>query len=67
MFHLPYTDGVPRESTTLKCTNCKETTEHESLKIVPVPDDVSMDPLEVLKLSKRMVICTKCGLLKTVN
>lgn len=65
MFNLPYLDGELRESASTKCNTCKEITEQEFIKVVPNSPDV--DPMELLKLSKRLVCCTKCGTLRLIN
>jgi hypothetical protein len=67
-FSLPYVDHQPRESVSLKCTNeDNEVKEHAFLVIQPENHDEQVDPLEVLKLAKRLIICTSCGAMKLIN
>lgn len=50
----------------VKCTECKAVTVHEWIKVTPVPV-LTTDPMELLKLTKRLTLCTQCGLIKTIN
>lgn len=72
MFLLPDLSTVePAESVSLKCTTCKVLTKHDFVKIQPehVPTDPEKNPspLELLKLTKRLSMCTECGTLRLTN
>lgn len=69
MYHLPYLgEGNEVESASTKCTTCKETTEQEYAKIIPVPEDpVEINVMDLLEKAKRLIICTKCGTLRLTN
>lgn len=63
MYRLPL-EGV--ESVSTKCPTEKKPTEHEYVLITPAQDD-EVDPMELLKLTKRLVLCTECGTLRLIN
>jgi hypothetical protein len=78
-FQLPYTDHVDRLPVSTKCAPCtakaKEAnpeaksspviTDQEFIVITPYADGV--DPMELLKLAKRLVICKQCGTLRLID
>lgn len=53
-------------STSTKCTEEKVPTEHLFVKVEPWPTDPA-DPLEILKKTKRLMLCTSCGNLRLTN
>lgn len=67
MYLLPeFVGGV--ESLLAKCTTCDKKTEKHWVKIQPEALDTSEPyPLEVLKLTKRLIMCTHCGTLQLTN
>ena len=65
MYHMPYLDGEPRESYSTKCTVEKEMTEHVFIRVQP--ENPEADPMEILTLAKRLVLCTNCGNLRLIN
>ena len=82
MYQLPMLDHVERLSVLTKCETCSRTgeniplselnkkpkpviTENQFLVVTPFNED--MDPMEALKLSKRLVCCTVCGTLRLIN
>lgn len=74
MFQLPPLDEVdPPELASVKCTKCDAVTDHEYVKINPVVDDLAnldaagITPVEFMKMSKRLSICTNCGTLRLTN
>jgi hypothetical protein len=68
MYQIPYLDGEEREEVTTKCTVCKEMTDQQFIKVVPMFDAVTQDDvLNLLKLAKRLVVCTECGTLRLIN
>lgn len=67
MYLMPYLDGEERVSVSTKCTNCKSIQEHQAIRIIPMTDGPDTNPMDLLKLAKRLTICTNCGLLKTIN
>jgi hypothetical protein len=67
-YHLPYLGNNEVVEHVTKCTTCKKPTEHEYIKVQPNVDEiVNIDPMHVLSLTKRLSICTECGLLKITN
>lgn len=66
MYQLPYTDHEERKSFSTKCNVCKKPTEQEFIKITPLVE-TEADPMELLKLTKRLIICTECGTLRLIN
>lgn len=60
-------------STKTKCSQeSNSVQEHLYVKIEPLPDHTqddmsSVDPMEVLRLTKRLMICTSCGNLRLTN
>lgn len=66
LFHLPDQLGESQPAS-VKCTKCETVTPHEWIKITPAMGDVMIDPMELLKLTKRLTLCTQCGTLKTIN
>lgn len=82
MFHIPYSDNEERRPHSTKCNVCTEkdhelnkgkepkgvvVTEHEFIVLTPVEDEPTTDPMELLKLAKRLVICTQCGTFRLIN
>ena len=68
MYQIPYLDGEPRETFMTKCSNCsegKELKEHQFIVVTPESPDA--DPMEILTLAKRLIICINCGTMKLVN
>jgi hypothetical protein len=63
MYRLPL-EGV--ESLSTKCQTEKVVTDQEFVLITPVVDG-DVDPMELLKLTKRLVLCTSCGNLRLIN
>jgi hypothetical protein len=63
MYRLPLEEV---ESFSTKCPNEKKVTEHEYTKVMPVADH-DEDPMTLLKLTKRLVLCTECGTLRLIN
>lgn len=66
MFILDLNAARPVESFSTKCPTCKEMTHHIYTKIEPLSDEPA-DPMEMLKLIKRLTLCTKCGTLRLIN
>jgi hypothetical protein len=68
MYRLPL-EGV--ESVSTKCPTCKKPTENEYVTVTPMKDDYepgnNEDALNLLKLTKRLVLCTECGTLRLIN
>lgn len=78
-YQLPYTDHVDRLPVSTKCNTCTENakselgegapkvvqTEQEFIVITPYADGV--DPMKLLELAKRLVICKQCGTLRLIN
>lgn len=65
-FQLPFTDEEPRDLVSTKCPTCKIPTEQEYHKVAPIATE-PMDPIEHMKLIKRLVICTQCGNMRLIN
>jgi len=59
--------GELPEYTTVKCSTCKVPTVHEWFKIKPKPLFPTNDMIEVASKSRRMTMCTQCGLVKTIT
>lgn len=82
-YQLPYTDHVDRLPVTTKCNTCtdahnkpgkredglqkKEIVQTEQEFIVITPYAEGVDPMKLLELAKRLVICKKCGTLRLIN
>lgn len=64
MYRLPLEDV---ESFSTKCPTEKAIQPHEYVKITPADDSGEIDPMESLKLTKRLVLCTSCGTLRLIN
>ena len=65
MYQLPL-DGV--ESFSTKCSVEKALTPHEYIKVQPEYIGAEVfDPMNLLKLTKRLVLCTNCGNLRLIN
>lgn len=72
MFQLPPLDEVdPPELASVKCTKCDAITDHEYIKIQPEfvdsTEPYTTDPMALLKMTKRLSICTNCGTLRLTN
>lgn len=69
MFQLPPLDEVqPPTSSSIKCTKCEKITDHEWVKIQPHVEDLnSIEPMDLLKMTKRLSICTTCGTMRLTN
>jgi len=55
------------EVANVKCSVCKLSTTQEFIKIVPLDMNLQVEPMEVLKLAKRLSLCTNCGTLRLTN
>jgi hypothetical protein len=67
MFYLPVNlCGDEVQSSSVKCTVCKGSTTHHWVKVQPWPQ-VEVDPMELLKLTKRFLMCTQCGTFRLTN
>ena len=67
MYRLPL-EGV--ESVSTKCPVEKQITEQEYVKVTPVPETeptTNEDAMNLLKLTKRLTLCTSCGTLRLIN
>lgn len=53
--------------TTVKCSDCKVPTPHEWLKVTPYPVITMDDMLAIASRSRRLIMCTQCGLTKTIT
>lgn len=53
-------------SLSAKCTTCKVPTEKQWIKVTPIPMG-NPNPMEVLKLTKRLIMCTQCGTFQLTN
>jgi hypothetical protein len=53
-------------STSTRCTEEKVPTEHLYIKVQPQFDG-AVDPMDLLKITKRLMICTSCGNLRLTN
>lgn len=83
MFQLPPSYEIePAELALVKCTKCARITSQEFIKIAPVYKppvfveedykvtvlpDTPPSPLELLKLTKRLSLCTACGTMRLTN
>lgn len=71
MFQLPdFSEIPPPESSLVKCTKCDEITRIEWVKIQPQPDELTLDSadlMDLLKMTKRLSMCTDCGTLRLTN
>jgi hypothetical protein len=56
-------------STKTRCTEEKVPTEHIFIKVEPEPIEPGLfpDPLTLLALTKRLMLCTSCGNLRLTN
>lgn len=66
MFFLDLAAVEPSASVSTKCPTCKKVTQQEFLKVMPMTDS-PVDPMDQLKLTKRLVLCTECGTLRLIN
>lgn len=67
MYRLPL-EGV--ESVSTKCPVEKKPTAHEYIKITPAQESADLsqeDAMQLLRLTKRLVLCTECGTLRLIN
>lgn len=53
--------------TNVKCSECKVPTLHEWIKVMPTPQFTINDMIEVVSKSRRLIMCTQCGLVKTIT
>lgn len=63
MFQFPaelHLDGPEIEYAKIKCTTCNLVTEHEWFEVAPQPC-APVEPLELIKLRKKILLCTQCG------
>lgn len=51
----------------VKCTECKVPTLTEWIKVTPQPLFTTDDMIEVVSKSRRLTMCTVCGLVKTIT
>lgn len=65
-FLFPPLDHVAEESTSTKCTKEGVPTEHVFKVVTPFNPEAE-NPLEALKLSKRLLICTSCGNMRLID
>lgn len=54
-------------STSTNCPVEKTATEQLWFKIEPIPVDIEIDPMLILKHSKRVMFCTGCGNSRITN
>lgn len=66
LFSLPVPVNDGSQFASVKCSECKSVTPHEWVKISP-RSTFAVDPMEILKLTKRLTLCTICGTLKVIN
>ena len=66
MFLLPPSVTGNRELVLTKCPTEKSVTEQEFV-VLEVTTTEPVEPLELLKLNKRLVICTSCGTIRLIN
>lgn len=74
MFQLPQLNE-PAELASVKCPQCKEVTPTEWIRISPEwiegpSTDVTTvipNPMDLLKLTKRLSLCTNCGNMRLTN
>lgn len=68
LFRLPpnVDSGPERKSASVKCSECKVITAQEWVKLTPA-ETAPVDPMELLKLSKRLTVCTVCGTMKLIT
>lgn len=73
MFQLPQLNE-PAELASVKCPHCKEVTPTEWIKVQPDWVTTTDDPfndgpdyIEILTLTKRLSLCTKCGNMRLTN
>jgi hypothetical protein len=59
--------SIELELTTAKCSTCKIPTLHEWIKVKPVPLFNTDDMIEIVSKSRRLTMCTQCGLVKTIT
>lgn len=60
MFQLAPLYALPEpESSLVKCSKCKKPTEQQFVKIPVVNPDA--DPLELMKATRRLSLCSECG------
>lgn len=52
---------------TTKCSVCKRSTETEFITVMPNNFAADSNPMDRLKLAKRLSICTQCGNLRLTN
>lgn len=57
----------PLETTTVKCSTCKVPTLHEWGMINPKPLFHTEDMIEIASKRRRLIMCTNCGLVKTIT
>lgn len=55
------------ETTTAKCSECKVPTLTEWIKVTPDPLFNTNDMIEIVSKSRRLTMCTNCGLVKTIT
>lgn len=55
------------EVANVKCTTCGKATSQEFVKVIPLDMSLQAEPLETLKLAKRLSLCTNCGTLRLTN
>lgn len=69
MFHLGMNNSTlhVQNSALVKCGKCDTVTEHTTVKITPLTINPANNPLEILKLAKRLTMCTHCGNLRLTN
>lgn len=53
-------------STKAKCNKCETVTTQFQCQIVPMPVDPP-DPMKLLELAKRLIMCSHCGSMRLVN
>lgn len=55
-----------KTSVSVKCNKCNTSTIHFLIAIQPVPLE-EMNPMDVLKASKRLLLCTQCANMSLKN
>lgn len=53
--------GAGRSSALVKCSDCEQPTNHEVFEIRPVPLQEDPPIAEILKMVRRLMMCTNCG------
>lgn len=67
MFVFPMVLTDDADSVSTNCTKEKKPTTQQYVKIIPEVYDEEINPIDLLKLSKRLMICTSCGNLRLID